>query len=309
MRIFITGATGVIGSRAVPLLLQAGHSLTAASRSEHNREALRRAGAAPVNVDLFDVSSVRRVIAGHDAVINLATHIPSSAVKIMIRWAWRTNDRIRREASAAIATAAIAERVGRMIQESFALMYPDSGDAWIDESMPVAPTSYNKSVLDAERSAERFTESGGTGVVLRFGGLYGPDALLAEMLNMMRRGMSPVPGDPGAFLSSLSQDDAATAVVAALGVPAGTYNVVEDEPMRRGDWTRSLATAAGIPAPRPIPAWMTAIGGSMLRLMSRSERVSNRRFRNASAWAPKYPKASDAWGDVLRSLSVARAAA
>src|SRR3954469_8377414 len=120
MRVFITGATGVIGSRAVPLLLQAGHTVTAASRSEHNREALRRAGAAPVNVDLFDVNSVRRVIAGHDAVINLATHIPSSAVKIMIRWAWRTNDRIRREASAAIATAAIEEGVGRTIQESFA---------------------------------------------------------------------------------------------------------------------------------------------------------------------------------------------
>ena len=309
MRVFITGATGVIGSRAVPLLLQAGHTVTASSRSEHNREALRRAGAAPVNVDLFNVNSVRRVIAGHDAVINLATHIPSSAVKIMIRWAWRTNDRIRREASAAIATAAIAEGVGRMIQESFALIYPDCGDAWIDESMPVAPTSYNKSVLDAERSAQRFTESGGTGVVLRFGCLYGPDALLAEMLNMMRKGMSPVPGDPGAFLSSLSQDDAATAVVAALGVPAGTYNVVEDEPMRRGDWTRSLATAAGIPVPRPIPAWMTAIGGSMLRLMSRSERVSNRKFRDASGWAPKYRNASDAWSDVLRSSSVARAAA
>ena len=139
MRVFITGATGVIGSRAVPLLLQAGHAVTAASRSEHNREALRRAGAAPADVDLFDVDSVRRVIAGHDVVINLATHIPSSAVKIMIRWAWRTNDRIRREASAAIATAAIEEGVGRMIQESFALIYPDRGDAWIDESMPVAP--------------------------------------------------------------------------------------------------------------------------------------------------------------------------
>ena len=195
-----------------------------------------------------------------------------------------------------------------MIQESFALIYPDSGDAWIDESMPVAPTSYNKSVLDAERSAQRFTESGRTGVVLRFGGLYGPDAMLAEMLAMMRKGMSPVPGDPGAYLSSLSQDDAATAVVAALGVPAGTYNVVEDEPMRREDWTRSLATAAGIPVPKPIPAWMTAIGGSMLKLMSRSERVSNRKFKEASGWAPKYPKASDAWGDVLRSLQVARAA-
>jgi len=120
--------------------------------------------------------------------------------------------------------------------------------------------------------------------------------------------MSPLPGDPNAFLSSLSQDDAATAVVAALGVPAGTYNIVEDEPMRRGDWARTLATPAGIAVPRPIPAWITAIGGSMLKLMARSERVSNHKFRDAAGWAPKYPKASDAWGDVLRELPVARAA-
>ena len=308
MRVFITGATGVIGSRAVPLLLQAGHTITAASRSGHNREALRNAGAAPVDVDLFNVESLRRVMAGHDAVINLATHVPPSAMKIMLRWEWRTNDRIRREGSAAIATAAIAEGVGRMIQESFALIYPDHGDAWIDESMPVAPTSYNRSVLDAERSAQRFTASGGAGVVLRFGGLYGPDAMLTEMLNMMRKGISPLPGDPSAFLSSLAQHDAATAVVASLGVREGTYNIVEDEPMRRGDWTRTLASAAGMPAPKPIPAWMTALGGSMLRLMSRSERVSNRKFRDASGWEPKYPTASDAWDDVLRALPVALAA-
>jgi len=126
----------------------------------------------------------------------------------------------------------------------------------MDESMPVARTSYNKSVLDAERSAQRFTASGGTGVVLRFGGLYGPDALLVEMLNMMRKGMSPVPGDPGAFLSSLSQDDAAAAVVAALGVPARTYNIVEDDPMRRGDCTRSFGppeapSSEGVSSPSP----------------------------------------------------------
>jgi len=308
MRLFMTGATGVIGSRALPLLLQAGHSVTAASRSERNREALRRAGASPVDVDLFDVESLRRAMAGHDAVINLATHVPSSAMRIMFRWAWRTNDRIRREGSAAIATAAIAEGLGRMIQESFALVYPDHGDAWIDESIPVAPTSYNKSVLDAEHSAERFTASGGAGVVLRFGGLYGPDAMLVEMLNMMRKGISPLPGDPRAFLSSLAQDDGATAVVAALGVPAGTYNIVEDEPMRRGDWTRTLASAAGIPVPKPIPAWLTAVGGSMLRLMARSERISNRKFKEASGWAPKYAKASDAWAVVLHVLSRAQAA-
>jgi nucleoside-diphosphate-sugar epimerase len=221
MRVLITGATGVIGSRVVPLALEAGHEVTAAARSVHGRESLRRAGATPVEVDLFGVDSLRRAMAGHDAVINLATHIPSSSTKMMMRWAWRTNDRIRREGSAAVAQAASAEGVRRMIQESFAPMYPDHGDDWIDESMPVAPAAYNKSALDAERSANEFTQRGGTGVVVRFGALYGPDALLAEMLGLMRRGLSPFPGDSSAFISSLAQDDAASAVVTALDVPAG----------------------------------------------------------------------------------------
>ena len=136
MRVFITGATGVIGTRALPLLIKAGHQVTAASRSPHNRETLRLGGATPVEVDMFDVPSLRRAMAGHDVAINLATHVPSSATKMMLRWAWRENDRLRRYASAAIATAAHAEGLQRMIQESFAPMYPDHGDAWIDESMP-----------------------------------------------------------------------------------------------------------------------------------------------------------------------------
>src|SRR3982751_5431629 len=125
MRVFMTGATGVIGSRVLPLLMQAGHDVTATSRSPQNREALRRQHATPVEVDLFDVASLRRVIADHDVVINLATHIPTSAAKMMLPWAWRKNDRIRRDGSAAIATAARQQNVGRMIQESFAPIYVD----------------------------------------------------------------------------------------------------------------------------------------------------------------------------------------
>jgi 2-alkyl-3-oxoalkanoate reductase len=308
MRVFMTGATGVIGSRAVPLLIQAGHEVTAASRSLQNREALRRQNATPVEVDLFDVASVRRAIARHDAVINLATHMPASAAKMMLPWAWRENDRIRRDGSAAIAMAARQENVGRMIQESFAPIYVDSGDAWIDESTPVAPVRYNRSILDAEQSANRFTTDGGTGIVLRFGALYGPDALLAEMLDVMRKGWSPLPGDPNAFVSSLAQDDAATAVVAALRVPAGTYNIADDEPMRRGEWARSLAMSAGMRPPRPLPRWVTAVGGSIMQLLSRSLRISNRRFCATSGWAPRYPSAASAWHDVLGAMAHARAA-
>jgi nucleoside-diphosphate-sugar epimerase len=302
MRLFMTGATGVIGRRIIPLAIDAGHQVTAISRSAQNREALRNAGATPVDADLFDVASLRRAMAGHDAVINLATHMPSSSTAMMFRWAWRTNDRIRRDGSAAIAAAARAENVGRMIQESFAPIYPDRGDDWIDETVPVAPVSYNRTILDAERSAHRFTEGGGTGVVLRFGAMYGPDALLLEMLGMIRRGWSPLPGDPDAYFSSLAQDDAATAVLAALGVPAGVYNVIEDAPMRRGDWARSLAAAAGLGAPKPLPSWMTALGGSLFRFLARSLRISNRTFREASGWAPRYPNASSAWPNVLAEL-------
>ena len=302
MRLFITGATGVIGRRVVPLARRAGHQVTAVSRSALNREALWNAGATPVDADIFDVASLRRAMAGHDAVINLATHMPSSTTKMMFRRAWRMNDRIRRHASAAIATAAREEGVQRMIQESFAPIYPDRGDSWIDETVPIAPAHYNRTVLDAERSAQRVSEGGGAGIVLRFGGLYGPDQLLVEMLRVMRTGWSPLPGEPNAYFTSLAQDDAATAVIAALGAPAGTYNVVEDEPMRRGEWARSLALAAGLRPPKSMPAWLTPIGGSVMRLMARSQRISNRRFREATGWAPRYRTASDAWPDVLREL-------
>lgn len=289
----------MIGSRVVPLLLKDRHHVTALARSRASWDAAERRGAKPVEADLFDVGSLRRAMARHDVVINLATSIPSSATKMMMPGAWRANDRIRRDGSAAVAEAASAEGVNRLIQESFAPIYPDHGDDWIDESMTVAPAKYNRTTLDAERSAQRFTLSGGVGIVLRFAALYGPDALLAEMLDTLRRGWSPLPGPPTAYFSSLSQDDAATAVVAALGVPAGIYNISEDEPMRRGEWVRSLAAAAGLTEPKPIPGWLVAFGGSMMKLIARSQRISNARFKAASGWTPRYRSAADGWPDVL----------
>jgi nucleoside-diphosphate-sugar epimerase len=302
MRIFMTGATGEIGRRSVPLLLAAGHQVTAVSRSARNREILTQLGATPVEASLFDVASLRRVLAGHDTVINLATHVPSSPTKMLMRWAWRENDRIRRDASLAIATAAHAEGVSRMIQESFALIYPDHGDTWISESMALSPVGYTESVLDAERSTNEFTEDGGTGVVLRFAALYGPDSTLREMIRVIEKGWSPLPGSPRAYFSSLAQDDAAAAVVAALDVPPGTYNITDDEPLRRAEWVDSLSSTLGVSRPKPIPSCMAKLGGPAMRLMSRSERISNRKFRDATTWRPRHPSVREAWSDVLSSL-------
>ena len=304
MKIFMTGATGVVGRRAVPLLIDAGHVVTALSRSAQNRATLAGLGATPDEASLFDVAGLRRAVAGHDAVLNLATSVPSSVSRMMMRSAWRANDRVRRDGSAAVAEAAALEGVARLVQESFAPTYPDHGDDWIDESMPIAPAAHNESSVAAERSAMRFAERAGVGVVLRFGGFYGPDSTMQAMLDMVRKGWAPLPGDPRAFFSSLSQHDAATAVAAALDVPSGIYNVVEDDPMRRGEWAASLARAAGARAPRPLPRWLVPLGGSVLRLLARSQRISNARFRSVSSWRPRYARASDAWDDVLRELGV-----
>src|SRR5205814_9657269 len=78
-RVFVSGATGVIGSRVVPQLIAAGHRVTAVARSPEKRAALERAGAWAIDVDLFDPIAVRRAVAGHDVVINLATHIAPSS--------------------------------------------------------------------------------------------------------------------------------------------------------------------------------------------------------------------------------------
>jgi nucleoside-diphosphate-sugar epimerase len=303
MKVFVTGATGVVGRRAVPLLVQAGHQVTAIARTAEKAGALERAGARPVQVDLFDADGVRRAVAGHDAVLNLATHIPRSTTAMMLPWSWAENDRIRREGSAVLVDAALAAGASRFVQESFAPMYPDSGDQWIDEEVPPDPARYNRSTLDAERSAARFAQSGGTAVVLRFGGFYGPDAShVPDLIKFTRKGMMALPGRPEAYFSSLAHDDAASAAVAALGVEGGIYNVADDEPLTRRAFFDVIAEGLGVPTPRPQPAWMAKLMGSLGELLSRSVRLSNRRFREASGWAPRYPSVREGWPALLAEM-------
>ncbi|MFL5576440.1 MAG: NAD-dependent epimerase/dehydratase family protein [Gemmatimonadaceae bacterium] len=303
MRILVTGATGVIGRRAVPLLAAAGHQVTAAGRNPARRAALERAGATTVALDLFDRDAVRRAVDGHEAVINLATHIPPSSTRMLLPGAWRENDRVRREGSANLVDAALAAGVRRFVQESFAPVYPDCGERWIDERTPLQPTRYNRTVVDAERSAERFTERGGIGVVARFASFYGPDSsYLRDMLQLVRRGLAPLPGAGAAFFSSISHDDAALAVVALLGARAGAYNVTDDEPLRRRELFLALSTAFGLPTPKPLPAWMARLMGSIGELLSRSQRMTNGKLRAECGWAPRYVSAREGFRVVAETL-------
>jgi nucleoside-diphosphate-sugar epimerase len=308
VRIFVTGATGVIGRRAVPMLTAAGHRVTAAGRNPARLAALEMSGARTVTLNLFDREAVRRTVRDHDVVVNLATHIPST-MRIMFPGAFRENDRVRREGSANLVDAALEAGVARYIQESFAPIYDDGGDRWLDESSPLRPVPYNRTVLDAERSAERFRECGGAGVVLRFALFYGPDCrAMLDTLPMLRRGIAPLPGRGDAYISAVSHDDAARAVITALEIPPGTYNVTDDEPLVRADYFAAFADAFGLPHPKPMPSWLPKLMGSLGELLGRSQRMSNAKLR-ACGWEPRYPNVYEGFCAMAAELRGASAPA
>ena len=303
MNIFVTGATGVVGRRLVPKLIDAGHNVAALSRSPENAARLQEVGAGPVPVSLFDAAALQRALPGQDVVINLATHIPSSSMRALLPWAWSENDRIRKVGSATIANAALASGVRRFIQESFAPVYPDCGDRWIDETTPIAPVKYNRTVASAEGTAHAFMKGERDAVVLRFGAFYGPDsAHIREMMGFIARGWAPLPSDPAAFISPISHDDAAAAVAAALNAPPGVYNVVDDEPMRRRDYFGALAEALNVAPPKIPPHWFSYLMGSLGALLARSQRISNRRLRAATPWRPIHPSVREGWPATIRQI-------
>lgn len=301
MKIAITGGTGVVGRRAIPLLRDAGHDVIAIVRSEQSARGVTRLGARARVASLFDAAAMREALGSVDAVINLATSIPSGN-RVALPWAWKENSRIRTEGSRIIADAAVAAGVSRYIQESFAPIYEDAGDRWIDESSAVRTTSHTHSVLDAERSVARYASgSGRAGVVLRFGLFYGPDsAFTRDMLKGAQKGIAMAFGSPDGYLSSIAHDDAASAVVASLAVPSGTYNICDDEPLTRREFYGALARVAGGPEPRFPPRFLGKLLGSVGDVLMRSQRISNRKFRDASGWAPAHASAREG----LASLKV-----
>jgi len=302
-RILLTGATGVVGRRVLPLLVSAGHRVTAVARTAEHQELLRAVGANPVSMNFLEPASVRAAVQGQDVVINLATHMPSSMFRMLFRRSWRENDRLRREGSAILTAAASAAGVRRFIQESFAPIHEDGGGDWIDERWPVRTAAYNRTVLEAEASAERFGRGGATGVALRFAWFYGPDPMLRRILGVVRKGWPPLPGAPGAYWPAVSHEDAASAVVAALDVPGGIYEVCDDEPLTRKEFGEVCARALGVRVPRPIPGWFPRIG--VLELMSRSLRLSNAKLRTASGWTPRWRSAREGVPEAARQIGLA----
>jgi nucleoside-diphosphate-sugar epimerase len=292
MKVFVAGATGVLGRATIPRLVAAGHEVRGVARSPEKAEQLRAQGAEPVEVDLFDPTAVRAAVDGRDAVVHMATNIPPVS-KGWRSKAWDMNNRLRSEGTPIMTAAAIDAGVSRFVKESVCFFYADHGDAWIDEDTPTEETPFSGATLAAERAAVDFTGDGRTGVALRFGLFYSADARsLEESLSVARKGVGPMVGSPEAYQPSIHVDDAATAIVAALAAPAGFYNVA-DEPISKAEWNAAFAEAFDIDKRmRKVPKAVLAVGGEKVSTLAASRRVSSERFRTATGWAPLYADAT-----------------
>jgi nucleoside-diphosphate-sugar epimerase len=197
MRLLVTGGTGVLGRALRPLGENAGHELEMPGHEE---------------LDLFDPGAVADAVRDADAVLHLATRIRTPD-QISVPDAWRENDRLRAHASRILVDAAIAAGVGIYVQPTVTFVYPPEGLASEDTPcLDVLPIL--RSALIAEQQAERFARAGGRGVVLRFGLLDGPGTWFDEPM--------------GDFGATLHVSDAGRALLSALSLPSGIYNVCRD---------------------------------------------------------------------------------
>jgi nucleoside-diphosphate-sugar epimerase len=295
VRVFVTGGTGAIGGYAVPALIAAGHSVSALARNEGKATRLRAQGATPVFVSLFDRDALSAAFAGHHAVVNLATALPSTT-KFIFRSAWKAGDRVRCEGSSAVVDAAIAAKVPRLVQESVAMIYRDGTDRWIDEDWPTDHYPAATGNHAAEANARRFGRTNGTAVILRFGIFYGHGAAHSEqIMGMARRHMAFQAGRPHSYVSAIHLADAADAVVQALKCRAGIYNVADDEPVTARENALAMAEAVGAKPWVSAPGRLALLLGDRTTSMTRSLRVSNSRFRSNTAWKPHYPSVREGY--------------
>jgi nucleoside-diphosphate-sugar epimerase len=194
MRLLITGGTGVLGRALRPVAEAAGHDLAMPGHEE---------------LDLFDPSAVADAVHDVDGVMHLATRI-RSLDQVSDADAWRENDRLRADGSRILVDAAIDAGAEVYVQPTVTFVYPH--DREVSEETPVGEVlPILRSALAAEHETERFAQAGGRGVVLRFGLLDGPGTWSDE--------------PNGDFGATLHVDDAGRALLSALSLPSGIYNV------------------------------------------------------------------------------------
>jgi nucleoside-diphosphate-sugar epimerase len=295
MRVLVAGASGAIGTPLTRQLIAAGHEVVAITRRPANAERLRAAGCQPVVADVMDRGSLLAALSDGraDAVIHELTALGTTK----FREAMQGTNALRTTGTTNLLAAARAVGAHRFVTQSivFGYGYRDHGPQLITEDAPFGeptPGSLGPAIA-AMRTNERlvFSADGIEGIALRYGLFYGQDRLTQMIVNFVSKRRVPVPTSGGGFANFIYLEDAAAATVAALekGLAGQAYNIVDDEPVRLGDYMDAIADELGVHRPWRVPTWLLRAIPYVYALMTTSMRVSNGKAKRELGWAPAVP--------------------
>jgi 2-alkyl-3-oxoalkanoate reductase len=312
MRVFVAGATGVIGQYLVPGLIAVGHDVTASTRSPLKANQLKGQGATPVIVDGLDREAVLKAVtaAQPEVIIHQMTALTNlKSFRNLDKQFAVTND-LRSAGTDYLLEAANQAGTRRFIAQSFiGWNNARSGSTVKTEQDPLDPRPLpgtTKSLAAIEHLEEAVPAQVPEGLVLRYGIFYGHGAS-DLMLDVVRKRQMPVIGGGTGIWSFTEITDAAAATVAAVARgAAGIYNVVDDEPAPVSEWAPYLASCLGVKPPMRAPVWLgRLLGGEMIvEWMTQGRGASNEKAKRELGWAPNYPSWRDGfpvWAEEFKS--------
>lgn len=301
-RVFVAGATGVLGRRVVANLVADGHSVFGSSRSKQNETILNELGAEPRAVDLFNRDSVVQATRDCDLILHLATAIPDKMRTRLSDWA--ANDRLRRETTEHL-VAASQEHDAALIVQSITFLYGDKAGANVDETSAIGSELSPILTSAVDMEATVFAAEELQYVILRFGSFYCWDSTQTQdLIKLVRRGRYGCIGKGDTFWNVIHVDDAATAICHAVASTKNreVYNICDDQSVTPFELGSFLGETLGTQrSPLLVPKWMAniALGSHTVRTLTASHRASNTKAKRDLGWTPRYPSFREGYEQVL----------
>ena len=294
MRVFVVGASGAIGTRLVPQLIERGHEVVGSYRSRASEARLSALGAEPVALDVLDERAVREAVAGAepDAIVHQATALTDVNFSRNLDRSFAQTNRLRTEGTSVLLAAARERGVPRFVAQSFAnFRYARDGGPVKTEDDPLDPTPVE--TMSETAAAMRYLDEAVTdagGIALRYGTFYG--APNDGLIEPVRKRQFPIVGNGDGVSSFIHLEDAAAATVLALEHEGpAIYNIVDDEPAPVREWLPVLASAIGAKPPRRVPRWLPRLlaGEAAVMLLTEARGASNARAKRELRWTLRYP--------------------
>jgi 2-alkyl-3-oxoalkanoate reductase len=313
MRVVVIGASGAIGNRLVPQLLNRGHEVIGTCHAPAKRERVRALGAKPLVLDILDAAAVRETIVSiePEAIVHQATALADARMERNFDRTFAGTNRLRSEGTDNLLAAAREAGVSKFVAQSFASMRNARVGGMVksedDPLDPDPPATMRESSAAMRHLEQAVTDAGG--IALRYGGFYG--AANDALIEPIRKRRFPIVGEGGGFISFVHLDDAASATALALehDGPA-IYNITDDEPAPTREWLPVMAEALGAKPPRHIPVWLARlIGGELAVLMGTEARGAfNAKAKRELGWTPRIASWRQGFKAVYRATDAAKGA-